>query len=53
MHRECLPDRYAHISPRVRPDPLPLLGSDVMKDRRVLIVKLIRESVHLLGVKAT
>ena len=35
MHRECLLDRYALISPRVRPDPLPLLGSGVTKDRGV------------------
>ena len=34
-HRDCLPDRYALISPRVRPDPLPLLGSGVTKDRGV------------------
>jgi len=52
-HRECLQDKYTHISPRVRIDPLLLLGLDVTKDQGVLILKLIRESAYLLGVKAT
>ena len=35
MHSSCFLNRYALISPQVRPDPLPLLGSGVTKDRGV------------------